>query len=127
MQPLRTILYYDTNIEIVADTVFSLREKGGLDVFVYASYDESLPELSTLKPDMILVGAQILDLSAVELIHKLRTYDNLMQTPAVVYTRENLDKDIVARNDVGIIDVLKKPMRGSDLIIRLHELWGEAR
>ena len=125
MQPLRTILYYERDHDIMAETLFSLREKGGLDVHAFETFDASLGHLEGLKANIILLSLEMPDISGVELLHKLRKYDNLAHSPAIFFTSQSLDNKIINNNDVGIVDILRKPMRGADLIIRLHEVWGE--
>lgn len=123
MQPLRSILYYENDHDILVETVFSLREKGDLDVSVFETFDASIAHLHLIYPNLILMNAQMPDLSGMEILYKLRKQEHLSEIPAVLYTRESLDKEVVNNNNLGILDVLKKPMRGVDLNIRLHEIW----
>lgn len=105
--------------------MFTLCEKGGLDVINFNSVDEAINLGSEIRPDIILLNAEIDGLSAEELLGKLRKFDQIMGVPAVLFTNRQLPENFLKNNTYGVIDVLRKHTLGKDLLIRLHELWGE--
>lgn len=125
MQPLKRILYFEIDSDIRSETIFVLEEKGGFDVFAFETVESALERISELYPDLILLNAEMPEMTAPELLHKLRKHDHLAQVPAVLLTRQDISREILHNNDVGIIELLKKPMGNRDVIIRLHEIWGE--
>lgn len=125
MRSLKRILYLEKDKVVSSETLFSLQEKGGFEIYNFNSSEDVFKNAENIHPDLVILNVELPDLSCAEFLFKLRKYDHLSQIPAVIVTNRLKARDKLDCQELMIVDFLSKSIRGKDLIIRLHEIWGE--
>lgn len=125
MRTLRCILYFEKDIDVRSETIFALSEKGGLDVLSYDCLDDAIDFGDQIHPDLVLLNAEMDGFSVEEILGKLRKFDQMVNIPAVLLTTRPVPDNYLENNNYGVVDVLSKHISGKDLLIRLHEIWGQ--
>lgn len=79
--------------------------------------EQALLEIVCHQPDIILLDLGLPDKDGVEIIEKVRSWSN---TPIIVISARNEDKDKIEALDAGADDYLTKPFSVDELLARLR-------
>ena len=86
-------------------------------VFKSSSAKEGLSLIASQCPDLILLDLGLPDLDGIEVIRQIRTWSN---TPIIVISARNIEKEKVTALDLGADDYITKPFGTAELLARLR-------
>lgn len=86
-------------------------------VFKSYSASEGLCLITSQCPDLILLDLGLPDLDGIEVIRQIRTWSN---TPIIVISARNVEKEKVKALDLGADDYITKPFGTAELLARLR-------
>ena len=92
-------------------------EADGYRVFETATGQEALQEAARLRPDLVILDMGLPDIDGLEVLRRLREWTN---TPAIILSVRDSDRDKVAALDAGADDYLTKPFSLEELLARLR-------
>lgn len=113
------VLVVDDEEYIVELLKFNLETEGfnvevaydGLDGFVKAK--ES-------KPDLIFLDWMLPGISGIDILKKIRSYEELSSTPVIMLTAKNMESDKIEGLDVGADDYITKPFSVKEVLARAN-------
>ena len=116
---------YSSRLLIVDDDAYlrtSLRQQfmaeGFQNIYDVGSVSALNASLKDVNPDLILMDIQIPDGNGVEICKRLRSEG--FTKPIVMLTAKNAESDIIKGLEAGANDYVKKPVRMSELLARIH-------
>ncbi|HTB80245.1 MAG TPA: response regulator [Opitutaceae bacterium] len=92
-------------------------ESGGYDVHEAETGQLGLTEAAGVRPEGIVLDLGLPDLDGKEVLRRLREWS---QTPVLVLTVRDSERETIAALDAGADDYLTKPFRGLELLARLR-------
>ncbi len=92
-------------------------ESGGYEVHEAETGQLGLSEAAGLRPEGIVLDLGLPDLDGKEVLRRLREWS---QTPVLVLTVRDSERETIAALDAGADDYLTKPFRGLELLARLR-------
>lgn len=98
-------------------------QRGGLEVFDYASGPQALEALPTVQPDLMLLDVMMPGMSGLEVLSRLRTMSPWAQLPVVFLTARFTPSDVADYLSRGALDVFAKPFDVAKLPQRLRDLF----
>lgn len=110
------ILVIDDEIQIRRFLRFSL-EAHGYRVYETETGQDGLLNTAKIRPDLIILDLGLPDMSGNEVLRRLREWT---QTPVIVLSVHNTDKDKVLALDGGADDYLTKPFSVDELMARMR-------
>lgn len=110
------ILVIDDEIQIRRFLRFSL-EAHGYRVYEAETGQDGLLYTAKIRPDLIILDLGLPDISGHDVLRKLREWT---QTPVIVLSVNNTDRDKVLALDSGADDYLTKPFSVEELMARIR-------
>jgi two-component system KDP operon response regulator KdpE len=92
-------------------------ESGGYEVHEAETGQLGLSEAAGVRPEGIVLDLGLPDLDGKEVLRRLREWS---QTPVLVLTVRDSERETIAALDAGADDYLTKPFRGLELLARLR-------
>jgi ActR/RegA family two-component response regulator len=92
--------------------------QAGHDVLAAESGTQALQVMQQEKPDVALVELQLLDMTGLDILRKLR--DRAIATPCIVVTGYGTIESAVSAMKLGAVDYLTKPLEADDLEPAVH-------
>ena len=89
----------------------------GYDVHEAASGQEALREVTSHRPDLVILDLGLPDMDGVEVARRLREWTDV---PIIVVSVRDAENDKVAALDAGADDYLTKPFGSGELLARLR-------
>jgi CheY-like chemotaxis protein len=100
-------------------------QKAGFQVTTASNGDEARTKLSALKPDLITVDLIMPGMGGLEFIRYLQS-EGLSSVPVIIITGRYNDKlssdEQILRMEPNVVDFIKKPIRPTLFIFRIHQL-----
>lgn len=78
---------------------------------------EGISQVGMARPDLIILDLQLPDMSGLEIVKKLREWN---QTPIIILTVKNSEQDKIELLDAGADDYLTKPFGTGELLARIR-------
>jgi two-component system KDP operon response regulator KdpE len=110
------VLIVDDEMQIRRFLRISL-EANGYHVHETASGEEAIIRAAQLRPDLIIMDMGLPDLDGMEVLKRLREWT---QTPVIILSVRDSDRDKVAALDAGADDYLTKPFSVEELMARIR-------
>ena len=110
------VLVVDDEIQIRRFLRVSL-ESNGYRVAEAADGRTAMAEAARLRPDLIVLDLNLPDLDGIEVLKRVREWT---QTPIIMLSVRDADRDKVAALDAGADDYLTKPFSTVELLARLR-------
>lgn len=114
----KKILIVDDEENIVELIKFNLELKG---YDVYSAYDglEGLEKAKLIKPSLILLDIMLPLLDGTKVCEKIREDEEIKDTPIIMLTAKNMEKDKVIGLELGADDYMTKPFSVKELMARI--------
>ncbi|MGS0674230.1 response regulator transcription factor [Shewanella sp. 30m-9] len=113
---MKHLLLVDDDI-VFLKALLPVLEQEGFIVTVVNSGADALDKLKSIRPDLILLDINLLELSGFELL-TLR----LDKTPAIVISTLDTEEDRIKIYELGADDFLSKPFSHRELVVRINAL-----
>jgi two-component system KDP operon response regulator KdpE len=110
------ILVVEDEVEIRHFVCLSL-ERDGFDVYEADGVERGLIEISTRRPELIVLDLGLPDGDGVDLIRQLRAWSD---TPVLVLSARTDEEDKIQALDAGADDYLVKPFSARELLARVR-------
>jgi two-component system KDP operon response regulator KdpE len=110
------VLIVDDEVQIRRFLRISL-EANGYHVHETASGEEAIVRTAQLRPDLVILDMGLPDLDGLEVLKRLREWT---QTPVIILSVRDSDRDKVAALDAGADDYLTKPFSVDELMARIR-------
>lgn len=114
---------YIANVILVEDDqqirrfVSSALENENFQVFCAETGKQGLIEISTRKPDVVILDLGLPDIDGIEVIRETRSWSNI---PIIVLSARTQEAEKVAALDAGADDFLSKPFGTPELLARIR-------
>lgn len=115
----QTIFIVEDEEDIRELLVFNL-EREGFDVRAFASGDEALAQLSTRRPDLMLLDLMLPGTDGVEICRRLRQDPAGRSVPVIMVTAKGEESDVVLGLGIGADDYITKPFNVRELVARVR-------
>lgn len=114
----KKILIVDDEENIVELIKFNLELKG---YEVYSAYDgmEGLKMAKDIKPSLILLDLMLPILDGTKVCEKIREDEEIKETPIIMLTAKNMEKDKIIGLELGADDYMTKPFSVKELMARI--------
>lgn len=114
----KKILIVDDEENIVELIKFNLELKG---YEVYSAYDgmEGLKMAKDIKPSLILLDLMLPILDGTKVCEKIREDEEIKETPIIMLTAKNMEKDKIIGLELGADDYITKPFSVKELMARI--------
>jgi two-component system KDP operon response regulator KdpE len=89
----------------------------GFDVYEAANGQEALSAVVVHRPDLIILDLGLPDMDGIEVTRRLREWS---QTPIIILSVREAERDKVAALDAGADDYLTKPFGSNELMARIR-------
>jgi CheY-like chemotaxis protein len=128
--PLNILLVEDDEVDV--ETVKRAFERGHISNPLYVAGDgiEALEKLRSgdIPPQrrLVLLDLNMPRMNGIEFLREVRKDPELCQTPVVVLTTSDMDRDKFAAYDLNIAGYLVKPVtfdRFCELVVTLNKYW----
>ncbi len=110
------VLVVDDEVQIRRFLKISL-EANGYHVYETASGRDALEKAALLRPELIILDLGLPDLPGLEVLRRLREWT---QTPVLILSVLDADRDKIAALDAGADDYLTKPFSVDELMARMR-------
>ena len=121
----RAILVIDDEVEFVNAVRFILEDEGFV-VFGAHSASDAKELLETIKPDIMLVDIMMPKTDGLTLIRELSSEPTWQDSPMVVVSALNQDRDKIAARQAGARGYLSKPFSSEALLGMVDDLLARA-
>jgi two-component system KDP operon response regulator KdpE len=110
------VLVVDDEVQIRRFLRISL-EANGCRVYETDNGQDALAKTAQLHPDLVILDLSLPDMDGLDVLSRLREWT---QTPVIVLSVRDADRDKVAALDAGADDYLTKPFSMDELMARLR-------
>lgn len=110
------ILIIDDEVQIRRFLRISL-EANGYHVFESDSGQDGIAKTAQIRPDLIILDMGLPDMDGIDVLRQLREWT---QTPVIILSVRDSDRDKVVALDAGADDYLVKPFSVDELLARLR-------
>ncbi len=110
------LLIIDDEVQIRRFLRISL-EANGYRVYETADGQEGILKTAQLRPDLVILDMGLPDMDGLEVLKRLREWT---QTPVIILSVRDSDRDKVAALDAGADDYLTKPFSMDELLARIR-------
>jgi CheY-like chemotaxis protein len=88
----------------------TILKKDGYELCDFATGKSALNELSTVRPDLIVMDILLPDMNGTELITKVKAIDGFAEIPVIAVTGFATDQDSMKLKELGFSGYLSKPV-----------------
>ena len=92
----------------------------GIQVVEAATGAQALEIVERVQPDVILLGTDLPDMAAGDLLEALRTRVGMAHVPVIFLASDTSVATVVAGIERGSYDFIRKPVNPADLVARVH-------
>ncbi len=125
--PDRIALLIEDNAPNVQLIERILKSRGGIQLLVAMQGRLGLDLAGEHRPDLILLDANLPDLSGLEVLRKLKSSPELAAIPVIVTSADATTKQISAFKAAGAMEYLTKPLDVTQLLAVIDQAIGEVR
>lgn len=115
------ILVVDDEMHIVELLKFNL-EVNGYNVDYSQDGFEAYHKAKEFKPNLILLDWMLPNISGMDVLKKIRNDEELKDTPIIMLTAKNMERDKVRGLDEGADDYITKPFGVKELLARINSV-----
>ena len=112
------ILVIDDEMHIVELLKFNLEVNGYIVDYSLDSF-EGYHKAKELKPNLILLDWMLPNISGIDVLKKIREDEDLKDTPVIMLTAKNMERDKVKGLEEGADDYITKPFNPLELVARV--------
>ena len=120
----KRILLVEDNEDLAGLVQYRLR-KEGYQVTWRGDGVSGLDEARTQRPDLVLLDVFLPRMSGFEVLQTLKNDDTTRAIPIVLLTALAQEENVIKGFELGADDYLIKPLRPSELVIRVNKIVGE--
>lgn len=120
---LKKLAYVEDEEDIRTIAKMALEMVGGYEVHLFASGDEALLGLPSLKPQLILMDVMMPGRDGPGTLQALREIPALAEVPVIFMTAKAQQAEIAQYIALGAIGVITKPFDPMALTGQITELW----
>jgi two-component system, OmpR family, alkaline phosphatase synthesis response regulator PhoP len=113
------VLVVDDEEHIVELVKFNL-ETEGFDVEVAYDGLDGFVKARETKPDLIFLDWMLPGISGIDILKKIRSDKELLNTPVIMLTAKNMESDKIQGLDVGADDYITKPFSVKEVLARTN-------
>ena len=108
--------------EIVSEVVREALTKAGHVVGVVDNGADAVRAIKVKQPDLVILDCNMPELSGLMVLREIRTALALYDTPVLVLTGRQSQRDVELAFNQGTDDYMKKPFDSEELVFRVEEL-----
>ena len=108
--------------EIVSEIVRDALTKAGHVVGVVDNGADAVRAIKVKQPDLVILDCNMPELSGLMVLREIRTALALYDTPVLVLTGRQSQRDVDLAFNQGADDYMKKPFDPEELVFRVEEL-----
>ena len=108
--------------EIVSEVVREALTKAGHVVGVADNGADAVRAIKVKRPDLVILDCNMPELSGLMVLREIRTALSLYDTPVLVLTGRQSQRDVDLAFNQGADDYMKKPFDPEELVFRVEEL-----
>ena len=108
--------------EIVSEVVREAFTKAGHVVGVVENGADAVRAIKVKQPDLVILDCNMPELSGLMVLREIRTALALYDTPVLVLTGRQSQRDVDLAFNQGADDYMKKPFDPEELVFRVEEL-----
>ena len=108
--------------EIVSEVVREALTKAGHVVGVVENGADAVRAIKVKQPDLVILDCNMPELSGLMVLREIRTALALYDTPVLVLTGRQSQRDVDLAFNQGADDYMKKPFDPEELVFRVEEL-----
>jgi DNA-binding response OmpR family regulator len=108
--------------DIVSDIVREALTNAGHIVGVLDNGADALRAIQLKKPDLVILDCMMPELSGLIVLREMRSSSTLYDTPVLVLTGRQGERDVELAYNQGADDYMKKPFDPEELVFRVEEL-----
>lgn len=108
--------------DIVSDIVREALTNEGHIVGVLDNGADALRAIQLKKPDLVILDCMMPELSGLIVLREMRSSSTLYDTPVLVLTGRQGERDVELAYNQGADDYMKKPFDPEELVFRVEEL-----
>lgn len=120
---LKKILVVDDDPDLQKIAKLSLEKKGGFIVRVCDSGKQTLLDVKTFQPDLILLDVVLPDMNGMEILSALRKLPEAAQIPVFFLTARVSPQETEKYKELGAAGLIRKPFYPMKLSDQVKELW----
>lgn len=113
------VLIVDDNLRNLEVLGRILKEEGFL-IGLTQSGKETLEQLESLRPDLILLDVMMPDMSGYDLCRIIKQNDKLKDIPVIFVSAKTQTEDLVEGFNAGGVDFITKPFHRNELMVRIR-------
>jgi DNA-binding response OmpR family regulator len=121
----KKVLICEDDEMILRMVEFRLR-KEGYQVHLAADGKESLAQIRSVSPDLIITDIMMPYITGLEIVHQIRK-DLQLKTPIIIVSSIGLEKTVLEAFRLGADDFITKPFSPNELSIRVSNLLAKHR
>jgi two-component system KDP operon response regulator KdpE len=99
-------------------------EANGYRVFETETGEDAIHKVAQIRPDLVILDLGLPDIDGLEVLNRLREWTN---TPVIILSVRDADREKVAALDAGADDYLTKPFSTDELMARMRAALRHAR
>jgi two-component system, OmpR family, KDP operon response regulator KdpE len=99
-------------------------EANGYRVFETETGEDAIHKAAQIRPDLVILDLGLPDIDGLEVLNRLREWTN---TPVIILSVRDADREKVAALDAGADDYLTKPFSTDELMARMRAALRHAR
>ena len=96
-----------------------LNEVGVINIITKTSGAETLDELSSLQPDVVISALYLPDMTGTELVHQMRENDSTSEMGFILISSETQFRYLDPIRQAGVIAILPKPFNAEELRVAM--------
>jgi DNA-binding response OmpR family regulator len=120
MSALATVLVVEDDVHIAHVLTFMLERQGYQVTHVADGRAATAHVLAHPAPDLVLLDVMLPYVDGFEIVALIRAQDAWRETPVIMLTAKNTERDTVRALDAGADDFIIKPFQPQELLARLR-------
>jgi two-component system alkaline phosphatase synthesis response regulator PhoP len=121
----RTVLIVDDNLDSLM-ILRSILEMQGFAVVAAQSGPEALAQLTTVRPDVVLLDVMMPEMSGLEVLERIKSAHATSHIPVIMVTAKIQDDDVMTGYQFGADYYITKPCTAKQLLYGIGLVLGRA-
>lgn len=117
------VLLVDDDDSILEIEELALRRVGDIQIKACNSCDQALELVNGFAPDLVLLDLKMPGRDGTEVVRAFRANDDLAYTPIIFVTGEHKVRMQDDYKALGVIGVIHKPFKPSELVTHVQKHW----
>ncbi len=119
----RTILVIDDD-QAVCDSISRTLSGRGYEVYAETQHQKGIEKAGEILPDLIFIGLLLNTSNGLKVSKQIHALEELRKVPVVMIISYQGELDPKYTRAIGIVDVLIKPLKESDIIVKTEAVLG---